>query len=124
MEFRKHNTQFTNEENEILISILKRRTLKLTAHARERMTEKHISMLELNQAMKNFEIVEFHYKDGDCRLLIKSKPAFGNRNIKLVISMNNNQIITTYANSKNDNHATLDWTLYNSNINLIKYLTN
>lgn len=119
-EMRKHRLHMTGKELFYLEKeITKAKRLNMTCHLVERMNEKKITQGELNYALKNYDIVEFHRKNNSNRVLIRSNQ--GKSCICIVICLDNSNIVTAYKNSKTDKHQTIKWEEY-SDFNILDYI--
>lgn len=76
-------------------------------------TEKVASMFS------DCEIIEYkidvHKSKGTFqeRLVLRTREEFGNLNLVFVVSLTNNCIVTVWFNHKDDNHETINMSLYN-----------
>lgn len=113
MEFRKHIQNMTKEDIELLENITKRKEFKYTNYSLNRVLERNISYASVKDTIENGEIIEFHYKDGDMRVLKRNVNCTYNGFCTCVVySLLSNSIITVYRNYHDDNHATLDSAQY------------
>jgi len=118
---KKHIIQMTKEEVKILRdrirkSINMRRPITLTKHCKDRMNEKNIAMYDMIMVLKDYDLIEYHLKDSDERVLLRGKKDYDGKNICISYSVKEKRIITTYVNKLDDNHNTLDLNNYNEKI--------
>lgn len=119
-ELRKHYSTMSGLEIWYLENIINQMgEYKISNHAKSRMKQKKISNKNIHRALKDFKIIEYHRKNGEDRVLIRSNQ--GEFCICLVISINNSRIITAYKNDSTDNHYTIKWEEY-SNFNILDYI--
>ena len=108
--------QFTEDEKKMINTILQginTKSVRITFHAKSRMKEKDISFTDLFGVFTNYQIIELHEKDGDIRVLLRgNKRDTLGRNTCCSYSVSSNTIVTTYKNSFEDNHYTLDCNNY------------
>ena len=123
-ECRKHYLQFKNNEKDTLTKLISNNTYVIGSHATIRQTHKIILNREIRDTLKDYKIVEYHYKYGDNRVLIRSNKSFMKTNICLVLSLNRGEIVTAYDNSDDDRHETLDLKIYDRNLDIKKLLNN
>ena len=123
-ECRKHYLQFKNSEKDTLTKLISNNTYVMSPHATIRQTHKVILNREIRDTLKDYKIVEYHYKYGDNRVLIRSNKSYKHTNLCLVLSLNRGEIITVYDNSEDDRHETLDLKNYNRDIDIRNILNN
>jgi hypothetical protein len=95
---------------------------KHTYYSYNRQYERDIEDLAVQKAIKYGNIIEFHYKDGDSRVLLRGATNSEGYSICVVVSLNKKEIITIYKNQITDNHDTLHNEIYNNKIDIMKYI--
>jgi hypothetical protein len=121
-EKRKYYTQMTEKELKMLSNLIKDKEFTLTAYSRGRIQKRDIDENQVKRAIKDGKILEFHYKDGDIRVLIRGSTNESGNNICVVVNLRNQEIVTSYPCAYNDNHITLDMNIYDRNFDITKYL--
>lgn len=121
---KKHVRHMTNAEIQILYSLIRNITdWSFTNYAFKRVDERLVSKQDAIKAIKQGSLIEYHYKDGDHRVLIRGTALIDGRYVVcVVVSPIKRKVITVYVNEYNDNHYTLDWSKYNKHINILKML--
>lgn len=120
-EYRKHSSQLTQIETNILIHMINTKKYILCDHANVRKIDKIITDKEIQETIKNGELVELHYKNGDSRVLLRNRKSYNGKNICVVLSLSRSEIVTVYSDSANDNHRTLNWRNY-TNVSIYNIL--
>jgi hypothetical protein len=121
MEFRKLYNDMTSREKTEIHNKLKGRQFNITSHTIKRQKEKIITDDEIQRAISDCKIIEYHYKDGN-RVLIRGRKSEGKYNICVVLDLDKNKVITAYDNESTDNHITLNTSKYISYINILNLL--
>lgn len=124
IECRKHYSQFSNNEEKTLKKLISEKEYILTDYSIMRKTHRVILNREIRDTLKDYKIIEYHYKFGDNRVLIRSNKSYNHYNICLVLSLNEGKIITVYDNYDNDKHYTLNITNYNGNLDIRRIIKN
>jgi hypothetical protein len=89
------------------------------------MLEKNVSPFDIATSFKTFSIIEFHTESAEPRILIRGNSMIKGKHCCIVFAPKRNTVVTTYFNSANDNHKTINWNAYDKNINVIRdYQTN
>ena len=123
MEFRKYYTDFSTKEEKLLNTYLGKE-YNIGEHTIIRQKEKIITKDEIQRAIKNGKIIEFHVKDDNKRILVRGNCAENGRyNICVVLDIDNNRVVTAYDNLVNDKHYTLDYSKYISFVNICGLLS-
>ena len=89
------------------LSLLKSyKKYKYTNHVVKKMKEKKITKRQIENTLKNHEIIEISNNNDkkDIRLLLMSNESYKGFNIVVCVSIDNGNIITCYKNKKNDTH--------------------
>lgn len=121
-EWRKHTHHMTKWEVKRLQDTINNNKFDYTYYSYIRLNERNIDELSVQKTIKHGQIVEFHFKDGDARVLLRGKANVDGYSICVVLSLTKKQIITIYKNEYYDNHDTLHNELYNKKIDLMKYI--
>lgn len=122
---KKHFKHFSPNEKETVentIKAIKPNEYKLRSHAIDKLKERGGNINNVFEALKDFNIIEFHAKEGEARLLIRGKSVLYTDNICIVIALKTKEIVTTYFNNVKDNHFTLDMTKYTKSIDVLKFI--
>ena len=122
---KKHFKHFSPNEKETVentIKAIKPNEYKLRSHAIDKLKERGGNINNVFEALKDFNIIEFHAMTGEPRLLIRSKTAFHSDNICIVVATKTKEIVTAYFNDIKDNHFTLDMTKYTKSIDILKFI--
>lgn len=107
---RKHHTQMTAEELERITRRLKRLTFRDEGgHVAERARSWSISRLP---HPAHCAVIEFNTNGGDRRVLLRHAAT----GVCYVASLLTGRLVTAYRNEPEDNHPTLDWKLYDKNL--------
>lgn len=112
----------TIQEETLLKSLFRNKLVILTPYSLMRMRKRHISVQSIYSVLKRGKLVEFHYKDGDFRVLVRGTHAYYNNVVCVVYSILTKEVITVFCNSVVDRHSTLDYSLYNKHLDIIKIL--
>lgn len=113
MELRKHIQNMTKDDIEMLENATKNKVFKYTDYSLKRVLERNIGYSSVQETIENGQIVEFHYKDGDIRILKRSNHCNHRGHCTCVVySLLSESIITVYRNDYSDNHITLDKSKY------------
>jgi len=134
-QIKKHISQMSEQEEQHLVQACKqcaKKAITFTNHARRR----HIRFQErdvrhcLRQVGRHSTLIEYNevWSDGICldkRVLLRQTHVYYQTKKKevhvcFVFSLFENQVITMYTNDVKDNHATLDWRNYTSDLLIIK----
>ena len=122
---KKHYKHFSPKEKEIIeakIKCINTNEWKFRSHAIDKLKERGGELKDVYAALNNFNIIEFHAKEGEARLLIRGKLVLYTDNICIVIALKTKEIVTTYFNNVKDNHFTLDMTKYTKSIDVLKFI--
>ena len=126
---RKYVSQMSQHEIKGLTNRLKRLNssgdLTITQHTFDRMIEKGIKVTQKDiiSMINNSNIVEYKIDkdrsgDGHTERLVIASKAVVNKcyRLKVVFDLTNRTIVTVWMNHLKDNHATLDWKIYDKNM--------
>lgn len=127
---RKHVSQMCDREINSLFERLKDverkgQTWRMTGHTLKRMNEKDIQVNfeDVVSMIHNADIVEYKIDENrfsgkpEERVVLVSKFVVNkNYRLKVVYSLTERRIITTWVNHVKDTHKTLDWNLYTNNM--------
>lgn len=132
-ETRKHFTQMTKEEIDLITEKIKNsvnndvKTVKILPHAYNhffRRTPKTQSYRRLIcHALLDFNVIEYKkiYNDVNLveeRSVIRGVDILNGESIVIVYSITHRCIVTLWVNSKEDTHKTLDFSLYDKNMEI------
>jgi len=135
-QIKKHYTQFSELEKMLLklhIDSIPKNEIKIIKHAKNHMDFLNNSII--NQVLEKYEIIEFNVnfkpERTDCRVLIRSVKTLNIKengtvnkaNVCIVLDVRTGEVITAYANYKDDNHSNINMNRYDESINIIKYAT-
>ena len=121
---RKHYTQFTNEEMEVINQKQKKAFVKgFAKHAIERMNEREVneffSKNDFYKTVRNGNVIEVSNRgNNDVRMLVRSKFSKQGKNLVLSYSFKWKKVVTCWTNETNDNHATINMKLYNEDMDV------
>lgn len=122
---RKEYKQMTKKEIKNLVTRIKRISdceIKISNHAYARMRERNVSIDEVYQVFNDFSIIEFSArKDGGISALIRDKCC--REQVTISINLITGTVLTVYKNYANDNHETIDSTIYNEKLNILSFLS-
>ena len=133
-EQRKHVTQMTQSEINFVEAKLRLKRAKVSAsnlhvsfHAKERLlsrTSLNVTLALMIDTIKDssfqeYKIIRYNGKISDIRVLLRSNKSYSGKQIILVYSLMSNAVATGWVNSTTDNHSTLDFSLYDSNMKII-----
>ena len=120
MEIRKYYLDFKTQEERILNTYLNK-NYKLTNYTIFRKKDRIITSDEIQRAIHNCKIIEFHYKDSN-RILVRGNKNENGYNICAVLNLDDSTIVTVYYNKINDNHCTLNTCNYSAYVNICSML--
>lgn len=123
---RKHRSQLTQQEEDSLHRRLEDvENWKMSSHAFDRLEEKGIKATydDIVSTILNCDLVEYKI-DYDSRInrceerIVVRGRALTNRfyNLNVVYSVTKERVVTVWLNHINDNHSTLDWSIYDENM--------
>lgn len=125
---RKHSSQFKKSEKESLMKRLRSiDKWSISTHALKRIREKGIDATYNDIASTVHDCMIFEYKIDYNRFTNRCEERIGvrsnsitnkNFNLNVIYSLTNKKVITVWLNRINDNHATLDKTLYDANLKI------
>lgn len=124
MEWRKHYTSMSKRELDLISIKIRSCNFEYSEHLYEMIYERNIGEKDVNSTIKHGSVVEFHYVDGDCRILIRGNKIIEGSVVCVVLSINKENIITAYKNRYLDEHFTLQQELYDDEKDLLKYIEN
>lgn len=135
---KKHYSQMTQEELLYLGEKIQLVDINNTTISNHLINKKSVSFNIKNilKTIKRLDItsliIEYNEKNSDERVLIRDDKSYNVKftdrkgrffkakaNLCFVLSLTNNRIITCFWNKKNDNHSTIDWNRYDSNLEII-----
>ena len=118
---RKHQSQMSQKEKDLIHSIVKVGKYRVDSYPTNRMGQRCISDLDIALTVATGEVIEAHnnVKD-DIRVLLRKD--IKGKSCCVVVSIIKKRIVTCYWNDANDNHRTLNASLYKWNVNLIPIL--
>jgi hypothetical protein len=102
----------SKKEIKFLRGIIDKGGYEYTEYSKRRLEERNITDEQVKVSIKNYDLIEFHYKDGERRVLIRGTKEFNGKNVILSLDLISRRIITLYADDVDDNHATLDFNKY------------
>jgi transcription elongation factor len=115
---RKHYTQMSEKEIRVISLLVKSSNFKLNDYSKFRMNERNVTVENLVSAIRKGEVIEVHNNVGsDIRVLLRD-----DRGNCAVVSLMDKKVVTCFKNNPNDNHATINRSLYTWNENLIPIL--
>ena len=122
---RKHVSQMTEVEVGFLKSELEkipnwRTSLYTEKRLRERGGHERIPM----ETISCGEIIEFHRKDNDNRVLIRGTKRYHKDVPCIVYSINTGDVVTVYWNRWNDDHRTINMSRYDEALDVFGYFPN
>jgi len=120
-EWRKLGNTLTKWEDKRIREIIQNNRFTLNAYSRNRIAERNILELDIHRTIKYGNIIEFHYKKGSPRVLIRGKEIVKGESICVVLDIKVNCIVTVYKNCCADRHKSLHKELY-SNRDIMRYL--
>lgn len=91
-----------------------------TFHVSEKKYIRHITDLDIKATVLYGKIIEYHYKNKSHRILLRYTFKKRRNSICVVIDIKKYYIITAYCNSYNDNHKTIDMSIYDKSIDILK----
>jgi hypothetical protein len=112
----------TKWEVKYLQELINNNKFDYTYYSYIRLNEREIPETSVEKTIKYGNIIEFHYKDGDARVLLRGRSNVDGYSICVVLSLSKKQIITIYKNEFMDNHDTLHNEIYNNKIDIMKYI--
>lgn len=109
---RKHYSQMTQGElDAVLLAVRSNVNFELLPHAKERMVQKNIPIGAVASAIVKGSVIEVHNNNlNDIRVLLVN--VVNNRRCNVVVGLKSRKVITTFWNSLNDTHETLDKSQY------------
>jgi hypothetical protein len=100
---------FTPKEIDFVKDLLKG-TFYLIPHSKEKLESRKITMQQVAETVAYGELIEAHNLADSLRILLR-KP-FDSKDLCVVISLCNQEIITAYWNAADDHHKTLNAGMY------------
>ncbi|ALA07237.1 hypothetical protein SECTIM467_113 [Brevibacillus phage SecTim467] len=119
---RKHHTQMSSKELEFLNQYVgKVSNWSFTLYSFKRVRGRMVTKVDALRVLTEGSIVEYHQVDGKHRILYRGHFLVGrNCEVCAVFEPDTQNVITTYRNYSHDCHATLDWSQYDSKIDIIR----
>lgn len=124
MECRKHISQMSSTELQLLEEFTEGREYVYTPYSFSRIKDRKIKDEWVRETIKTGNIIEVHFKGYDIRILKRSKWNYNHQAICVVYSIVDDLIVTAYCNYYWDSHETLDESNYNSKLDIIKMIRN
>lgn len=111
---RKHFSQMQPAELEEITKFIRSMQVRRECdHAEVRKAQKNVTPKELELVLKYGTPVEIHNEAGEARVLIRLTCGRPKVHICAVLGLQSATLVTVWKNAGSDNHATLDWSLYN-----------
>jgi hypothetical protein len=121
-EWRKLISQMNIKEIRKLYNLIHTHQYEYTNYSCSRLAERNICESDVKNTIKYGTIIEFHFKNGESRVLIRNIQKVNYQSICVVVNLTTNVITTVYKNDYRDMHETLHNELYDSEIDLMKYI--
>lgn len=126
---KKHFTQFTSKELNMLESRLKELDFNVivgSVHLREKKAITY-NVEDVKKVIEKHQIIEYNLtkkaKGYSKRVLLKGKNVIitdqGNMNLCIVVDLKTGEIVTAYYNRVGDNHGTTNWSRYDSSLKIL-----
>ena len=116
----KHYTQMNSNEKNLLRMMINGK-FRFTDHCLHRMKERRITKSEVEQAIADGEIIEFHFADDiHSRVLLRGKMINRDRVTCVVLDIKNNLVVTAYKNYYLNNHPNSDMSVYDETLNILE----
>lgn len=122
-EWRKHISQMNIKEIRKLYNLIHTHQYDYTNYSRSRLAERNICESDVKNTIKYGSIIEFHYKNGETRVLIRNIQRENHESVCVVVNLTTNVITTVYKNEFDDIHKTLHNELYDVSVDLMKYIS-
>ena len=128
---RKHISQMNKQEQAVIwkrLNSVQEFEWEMVGHALDRLKEKKIraTRQDIVSTIYNANIIEYRIvlnkRTGkpDERVILRSKSIVnGKFNLHAVYSLTNKKIVTVWINHIKDHHATLDWSLYSADMQVV-----
>lgn len=97
---------------------------KAGEHCSRRLSQRKGKLRDARDVVFNGDLIEYHYKNGSHRVLLRGTQEFRGRVMCVVFEIDTCKIITHYWNKVDDNHATIDMRAYNKDLNILEMLRN
>jgi exonuclease III len=115
---RRHFQQMSKEEKAFVHGFVRANAARFIGgcgHYYDRASERSFSGEEVAAAIKNGLVVEVHNdRKPEIRALVRDR-----KGTCVVVSLSDFTVITVYYNDPNDQHETLNWNVYNWQVNLV-----
>lgn len=111
---KRHRFQMTQVETEAIEAHVRGLNVAdMVSHAAERCAQKHVDPADAVKALTCSQAIEIHNDSpGDVRVVMRWTPTGKQNSACVVVSLVRRCIITVWPNRWNDNHSTLDRSLY------------
>lgn len=122
---RKHVIQMSEAEVKLLVSHLKqikKNVIRFSPHALERLAMYNLNQEIILKELYKCNLIEYNTKetyDGlSKRVLIRSRKPFRGKALVICVCLSTKQIITNYTCDFYDGHGTLNWKIYDENLQI------
>lgn len=131
---KKHSLQMTSAEKKYISKRLRKKRARVSQsnivvgyHANQMILERprfNVDIPIIIETIKNSKFYEYKIiREGDKivdeRVLLRSNKSYDGSNVIIVYSMKWNKVITVWFNSVDDNHETLDLSIYNEDMQIV-----
>lgn len=131
---KKHSLQMTRAEKKYISKRLRKKRARVSQsnivigyHANQMILERprfNVDIPIIIETIKNSKFYEYKIiREGDKivdeRVLLRSNKSYDGSNVVIVYSMKWNKVITVWFNSVDDNHETLDLSIYNEDMQIV-----
>lgn len=121
---KKHRQQMQPGEIAALESFIHSISPVLDGHTFQRMCEKNIAVVDIENIFKHGAAVEIHNEAEELRAVVRYDAGKGKKatGVVAVIGLQSGKIITAWRNDGGDNHSTLRITAYQWRVNVAELL--
>lgn len=97
--------------------------IRFAKHSMKRLKQKRIDEEEVIYTILKGDYIEFHYKDGGCRILIRKQRPNQTYDTCVIFDIISGTVVSAYLNASNDHHETLKEELYDEELDVINIIT-
>jgi len=114
---RRHRQQMSQAERNLADQFARSLQIQdLTLHTAKRMDQKHVTEQDIRSALVFGQVIEISKHSGNLRLLVRHDRR--QDAVCVVIEPRTRRVVTTWKNSRQDQHNTLDLSLYSWNTDM------
>jgi hypothetical protein len=112
VEWQKLYKDMTTWERRKISNIINNNEFRFNTYSWSRLRERSINKSDVYKTINNYEIIEYHFKNFQHRILIRGKEVVNNKIICVVLDLVEKTIVTVYKNDIDDIHESLHQNWY------------